>query len=145
MDKFFSRCKSVLLAYFILALAYIIYVFFFNSLNEENLSFSLLFYVAVIGGGGYFIQFIIYLLSYEYFFEKIFINRKTFAFYWVGGIIYAILILILFFLFDIFSMGLESFLNKEVFLADYKLFIVVIPILLTIEWFLNVRLEIARS
>jgi hypothetical protein len=138
MDKFFSRCKSVLFAYFVVAL---IFFTFRSSLNKEELSFSLLFYVAVMGGGGYFIQFVLYILSYEYLFEKIITNRKSLAYYWVGGVIYAILILVIFFLFDIFSMGLKSFLNKEEFLADYKLFIFTTPILLIIDWFLNIRLK----
>ena len=130
-----KKSSTILLTYLIMIVGYVFYCFNFN---KEELSFISLFYFIILAGGGGFIPFILYLLLYDLLYRK-FIKRGFFIYYYMGGILFAILILSLFISFDIFSIGKESFLKKEIILGDYNLFIVFVPIALIIDWILCVK------
>jgi hypothetical protein len=125
-----KKINTILLTYLIMLVGYIFYCFFYS---KDDLSIISIFYLIVLAGGGGFIPFGVYLFSYEFFYIKYFM-RNSFITYWIGGIVYAIIVLILFISFDIITMGKESFFKKEVILGDYNLFIVFAPISLVIDW-----------
>ena len=126
-----SKSKVIFISYFLLIGWYIIFNKFWG---KEEISIISLFYITVLGGGGSFIPFLIYLLTYDWLFQN-FMRKRIFFFYWLGGIIYGTLIILLFISFDIFTMGKVSFYKEEFFLGNYRLFIYFAPIALLISWF----------